>query len=101
MGIGFYFGPDATSQDRPAVVDLLVEEFGAAVLELAYSGDGYCAVVAIAPIGCPLPGLRVIEEEVHPFKMAEWSFGFDLLELGAAVPYFSGDYGAVEGGPFL
>ena len=101
MGIGFYFGPDAAGEDGPAVIGFLVEEFGAAVLEFAYGGDGYCAVFAIGPISCPLAGLRVIEEQVHSFEMAERAFGFDLFELGAAVPYFSGNYGAVESGPFL
>ena len=101
MGIGFYFGPDAAGEDGPAVVGLLVEEFGAAVLEFAYGGDGYCAVFAIGPIGCPLAGLRVVEEQVHTFEVSEWAAGFDLFELGAALPYFSGDDGPVECGPLL
>src|SRR3984957_2960339 len=101
MGIGFYFGPDAAGEDGPTVVGLLVEDFGATVPEFAYGGNGYCAVVAISPIGGPLAGLWVIEEHIHSFEVAERAAGFDLFELGAAFPYFSGDDDAVECGPFL
>ena len=91
--------PDESNIDASAFPEFLVIELAAAVLELAdhrLNGLAEGGVFAVGPVDAPLAGLRIVDAQGEALDVAGRAIGFEFLEIGATVPDFSRDRGAVE-----
>lgn len=88
---------DTTKRTRMArpLKGFLIEELAPAVLELAYRGLAQRAAAAAGEIEAPLMRFGVVESQVQAFEVTSRAVGFELHQIGAAIPDFSDDGGSL------
>lgn len=96
VGIGRDVRPDVLLENLLAVGLGPAVEHAAAILELAVGGRLHRAVAAARELLAPLPGLGVVEKQRQALKVAARAGGFDLLQVGLAVPQRLVDHRAGE-----
>ena len=92
--------PNKSNQDGFVIQCVLGVKFTDSIPELADLGRDDDAVLAVGPIKSPLVRLRIVGAEGQAFDVAgSRAIGFELLDLGAAVPNFTGNGSAVKFDP--
>src|SRR5262249_23202363 len=82
-------------QDRFAIEGFLVDELAPAVLEATDRGYAQSTARAVGEIEAPLAGVRVVQAQGQGLDVTGRPVDVKLYEVGAAVPDFSHDGGAV------
>jgi hypothetical protein len=98
MGVGCDIRPDCSNQDGPTLTGLLREELSASVLERADQGHRQDAGLAVGERLASLVRLGIVKKQGQAFPVAVGAVGFDLLQLGTAVPDLPHRDGSIAGG---
>jgi hypothetical protein len=88
-------GDHKADEDGAAIQRFLIVEFAAAIAELSDSGLAENAAADVGEVKAPLAGLRIVEAQAERFDMAGGTVDLKFDEIGAAIPNFSDDRGAV------
>lgn len=99
IGVGSDVGPDEANEDGSVIESLLTVELATTVLELAYERCVQGAIIDIDERLAPLMGFGVVEKKRHSFEGRGGVAGFELLQVGAPIPYFSDSNGTVRFNP--
>src|SRR5215472_13950436 len=88
--------PDESQQNHAAVDLFPIIKLALTVLEFTNGRYAKGAVFGVGPVDAPLMSGRIVETESHAFDVAGAAAGFELFDIGASVPEFSRDRGAVK-----
>src|SRR6202035_5041821 len=94
--------PNESNQDGSAIRVrwFRVEKLAASILEFADRGRPHGTALAGGPIEAPLVGLGIVETQGQTFDVAaRRAIGFNLFQIGAAVPNFSSNGGTIKFDP--
>src|SRR5580692_11541111 len=88
-------GDHEADEDGAAVEGLLVQELAAPLLEFAHCRYAEATAPTARDIQTPLVRFGVVQTQGRELEVALWPLGFQLHQVGAPVPNFAHDAGAV------